>query len=116
VRKLIFDGKYLEAQALVQAKMMGNPIRQVSYQTVGEISLIFSASSNASDYRRELDLTRAVSTVTYRREGVNFKRETFVSPIDQVMVTRLTADKPASIGFQLGFETPMNARVSVEGP
>ncbi|WP_246050662.1 glycoside hydrolase family 95 protein [Asticcacaulis tiandongensis] len=116
VRKLIFDGKYLEAQELVQAKMMGTPIRQVSYQTVGEISLIFSASSNASDYRRELDLTRAVSTVTYRRDGVNYKRETFVSPIDQVMVTRLTADKPGRISFQLGFETPMNATVSVEGP
>ncbi|MFT4089131.1 MAG: glycoside hydrolase family 95 protein [Asticcacaulis sp.] len=116
VRKLIFGGKYLEAQELVRAKMMGNPIRQVSYQTVGEISLIFSASSNASDYRRELDLTRAVSTVTYRREGVNYKRETFVSPIDQVMVTRLTADKPGSISFQLGFETPMNAKVSIESP
>ncbi|MEM9966089.1 MAG: glycoside hydrolase family 95 protein, partial [Asticcacaulis sp.] len=116
VRQLIFDGKYLEAQELVQAKMMGTPIRQVSYQTVGEISLIFAASSNASDYRRELDLTRAVSTVTYRRDGVNYKRETFVSPIDQVMVTRLTADKPGRISFQLGFETPMNAKVSVEGP
>ena len=114
VRRLIFDGKYLEAQALIQERMMADPIRQVSYQTVGEINLVFSASSAASAYRRELDLTRAVSTVTYRRDGVTYKRETFISPIDQVLVMRLTADKPASIGFQLGFETPMNAEVRIE--
>ncbi|WKL57144.1 glycoside hydrolase family 95 protein [Asticcacaulis sp. ZE23SCel15] len=115
VRKLIFDGQYLEAQALIQAKMMANPIRQVSYQTIGELILTFGPSSNASAYRRALDLTRAVSTVTYRQNGVTYTRETFISPVDQVLVVRLTADKPGSISFQLGFETPMAAAVAVEG-
>ncbi|OYW79574.1 MAG: alpha/beta hydrolase, partial [Asticcacaulis sp. 32-58-5] len=116
VRKLIFDGQYLEAQALIQARMMANPIRQVSYQTIGEITLIFGPSSNASGYRRELDLTRAVSTVTYRQNDVTYTREAFISPVDQVLVVRLTADKPGSVSFQLGFETPMAAAVAVEGP
>ena len=113
VRKLIFAGKYLEAQELIQAQMMADPIRQVSYQTIGEMWLTFGVSSNASAYRRELDLTRALSTVTYRQDGVNFKRETFISPIDQVLVMRLTADKPGSINFQLGFETPQVGNVAI---
>jgi alpha-L-fucosidase 2 len=115
VRKLIFDGKYVEAQELIQARMMADPIRQVSYQTIGEMWLTFGVSSNASGYRRELDLTRALSTVTYRQDGVIYKRETFISPVDQVLVMRLTADTPGSIDFQLGFETPQVGSVSVEG-
>ena len=94
VRKLIFDGKYLEAQELIQAQMMADPIRQVSYQTIGEMWLTFGVSSNASGYRRELDLTRSLSTVTYRQDGVTYTREIFISPVDQVMVMRLTADRP----------------------
>ena len=115
VRKLIFAGKYLEAQELIQAQMMADPIRQVSYQTIGEMWLTFGVSSNASGYRRELDLTRALSTVTYRQDGVNFKRETFISPVDQVLVMRLTADTPGSIDFQLGFETPQVGNVVIDG-
>ncbi len=114
VRRLIFAGKYVEAQELIQAQMMADPIRQVSYQTIGEMWLTFGVSSNASGYRRELDLARAVSTVSYRRDGVNYTRETFISPVDQVLVMRLTADKPGSIDFQLGFETPQVGSVSLE--
>jgi alpha-L-fucosidase 2 len=113
VRNLIFAGKYLEAQELIQAQMMADPIRQVSYQTIGEMWLTFGVSSNASGYRRELDLTRAVSTVTYRQDDVTYTRETFISPVDQVMVMRLTADKPGSVDFQLGFETPQVGNVTI---
>ena len=115
VRKLIFAGKYVEAQELIQAQMMADPIRQVSYQTIGEMWLTFGVSSNAANYRRELDLTRAVSTVTYRQDGVNYGRETFISPVDQVLVMRLTADRPGSIDFQLGFETPQVGNVAMSG-
>lgn len=116
IRKLIFEGKYLEAQALIQAKFMGNPMRQVSYQTIGEMTLTFGPSSNASAYRRELDLTKALSTVTYRQDGVTYKRETFISPVDQVLVMRLSADKPGKVSFQLGFETPQLGAVTIESP
>ncbi|UDF05552.1 glycoside hydrolase N-terminal domain-containing protein [Asticcacaulis sp. AND118] len=114
IRKLIFDGRYLEAQELIQAKFMGNPMRQVSYQTIGELALTFGPSSNASAYRRELDLTRALSTVTYRQDGVTYRRETFITPVDQVLVMRLSADKPGQIGFHLNFETPQVGAVRVE--
>ena len=41
IRNLIFDGKYVEAQRLIDAHFMGNPVRQVSYQTIGELTLTF---------------------------------------------------------------------------
>jgi alpha-L-fucosidase 2 len=115
-RKLVFAGKYIEARDLIQAKMMGNPMRQVSYQTIGELWLTFGVSSGAGGYRRELDLSQALSTVTYSQNGVKFTRETFISPVDQVMVMRITADKPGCVNFQLGFETPQAGAVVIESP
>jgi alpha-L-fucosidase 2 len=116
IRKLIFEGKYVEAQKRIDAHFMGNPVSQVSYQTIGELTLTFGPSSNASGYRRELDLTKALSTVTYRQDGVTYTRETFISPVDQVLVMRLSADAPGKISFQLGFETPQVATVAIESP
>lgn len=116
IRKLIFDGKYVDAQRLIDAQFMARPINQVSYQTIGELTLTFGPSSSASGYRRELDLTKALSTVIYRQDGVTYRRETFISPVDQVLVMRLSADKPGKVSFQLGFETPQVGAVAIESP
>jgi alpha-L-fucosidase 2 len=40
---------------------------------------------------------------------VNFKREVFSSPVDQVIVVRLTADKPGKISFMARMQTPQDA-------
>src|ERR1700742_2853105 len=34
-RKLVFEGKYDEAQKLISEKMMAQPLRQMPYETVG---------------------------------------------------------------------------------
>ena len=47
-----------------------------------------------TDYRRELDLDRAVVRVRYRVGGTTFTREVFSSAPDQAIVVRLTADGP----------------------
>lgn len=54
-----------------------------------------SVAADAS-YRRELDIGRAVHTTTYTKDGVRFTREYFSSHPDDVMVFRLTANKPGS--------------------
>lgn len=61
----------------------GSPYRAVTKQPQASPS-----------YRRELDLTRAVHTTTYQQEGVTYRREYFASNPDQVLVFRLTADRP----------------------
>ena len=70
VRELIAQGKYVEAQALANEKMMARPLRMPSYQTVGDLLLTFGASGFAEGYRRELDLDTAVAGVEYRQDGV----------------------------------------------
>lgn len=53
------------------------------------------------NYKRELRLNYAVSTVSYEYDGVNYKREYFANYPSNVIVVRLTADQPGKISFTL---------------
>ncbi len=112
VRRLIFDGKYKEADQLITAKVMAKPLRQMPYETVGDLLLQFPESPSVQDYRRDLNLDTAVVTVSYAAGGVKFKREVFSSPVDQVIVVRITADKKGSVSFTAGMKSPQKAEIS----
>ena len=114
VRALIAEGKYLDAQNLVEEKMMARPLRMPSYQTVGDLTFSFSTSAYVQDYRRDLDLDSACARGRFVREGVTFTRESFASAVDQVIVTRISVDRPGALGFHAGFETPMPGAVAIE--
>ena len=106
VRELLFAGKYAEAQKLAQENMMGDKKTNSSYQTLGDLQLEFLNQQNISEYRRELDLETAVAKVSYRTEKAFFTREIFSSAPDQVLVVRLTADKPGALAFNLKYSRP----------
>jgi alpha-L-fucosidase 2 len=108
-RALIFAGKYREAHKLIEAKMMARPLWQAAYQPVGSLLLNFPDVAAVRDYRRDLDLATAIARVSYEVGGVHFVREIFASPIDQVIVVRLSADKPGKVGFSAHFSTPQTA-------
>ena len=91
VRQLIFDGRYAEAEALANRFCMARPHLQMSYQPAGYLRLDF-AHEEAEDYRRALNLDRALATVSYASGGVRFRREAFISSVDQVLVLRASAD------------------------
>ena len=94
VRRLLFAGQPREAYALAERKLMGKPWRLESYQSLGDLRLNFDHEGEIADYRRELDLDTAIARVTYRVDGVRYTREVFASHPDQVIVVRLTVDRP----------------------
>jgi alpha-L-fucosidase 2 len=115
VRQLITEGKYREAARLISAKVMAKPLGQMPYQTVGDLLLMFSGGTNVENYRRELNLDTATVTIGYTVEGVRYTRELFANAPENVIVVRLTADKPGKISFAAGMKTPMKATVATEG-
>jgi len=106
VRKLIFEGKQREAEKLAMEKMMSVPLRQEQYQPFGDLRLEFPGHDKVSDYRRELDIDSAVATVSYRVGDATFTREVFSSFPDQVIVVRLTSDKPGQLTFTATMDSP----------
>ena len=114
-RRLIFAGKYDDAAKLISDKMMAVPLRQLPYQTMGDLFLDFGTNAAPENYRRDLDLDMAVASVNYTANGVYFKRERFSSAVDQVIVVRLTADQPGRISFAAGMTTPQKFAVTTDG-
>jgi alpha-L-fucosidase 2 len=113
VRKLLFNGKYVEAEKTAQEKIMGtiDPSSLHTYQTLGDLHLFFSPYRNVSDYRRELDLETAVACVNYLADGVRYTREIFSSAPDDVLVIRLTADRKGSLSFNVLLSRPGNKAI-----
>ena len=66
IRKLLFEGKQADAQRLASEHFMSTPLRQMPYQPFGDLTLTFAGHDKATGYRRELDIDRAVSTVSYK--------------------------------------------------
>lgn len=115
VRQLVNEGKYREAANLISAEVMARPLGQMPYQTIGDLLLTFPHANNVESYRRELDLDTAAAGVSYTSGGVRFTREVFANAPANVIVMRLTADKPGSISFSAGMKTPMKATVETDG-
>jgi alpha-L-fucosidase 2 len=108
IRRLIFAGEYAAASALAGEKVMpgkGRP-NGMPYQTVGDLQLHFPGHENPSNYRRELSLDDATVRIGYDAGGVHYTREIFTSLTDQVIVVRLTADKPGALAFTATWATP----------
>src|SRR5687768_9451210 len=111
VRRLLASGRYRDAATLVSEKVMAKPLAQMPYQTLGDLTLTFPQVASAEDYRRHLDLGTATAHVSYRSSGVAFEREVFASNPDQVIVVRLTADRPGQISFEARMQTPQRASI-----
>ena len=117
-RRLLFEGKYVEAQDVIQEKLMGLRIEKGlhTYQTLGDLELLFPRREEVADYRRELDLDEAVARVSYRADGATFKREAFASPVDEALVVRMTCDRPGMIDFEAKLSRPEAVTVEIVSP
>lgn len=98
IREMLFSSRYAEAEQLVAKEMLGDrPMG--AYQPLSDLTLDFDGGGEVSDYRRELDLDTAIARIRYRQGDAVFTREIFVSAPAQVLVVRLTCDKPDRISL-----------------
>lgn len=100
IQKYLFEGKPLEAHKLFGRSLMGYPVEQQKYQSLANLHLFMDDDSIVDSYNRTLDLTRGIVSVEYKSKGVKYRREVFSSAPHQVLVVRLTADKPGTISFR----------------
>jgi alpha-L-fucosidase 2 len=98
--------KQKQAETLAERECMSQPMRQMAYQPFGDVRLLFPAPERVSHYRRELNLDTAVARVGARAGEVTFARQCFASHPDQVIVWRMTADKPEGVSFTARFASP----------
>ncbi|KAJ7107518.1 glycosyl hydrolase family 65, N-terminal domain-containing protein [Mycena epipterygia] len=116
-RELVNAGNYQAAQDYLNEYCMGIPISQTSYQPAGSLLLNFTAGTGpVTNYRRQLDLTTSVASVTYTQDNVTYIREAFVSHPAQVIIVRLSASQPNRLSFTASLTSPMtNPQTALSG-
>ncbi|MCG8311058.1 MAG: glycoside hydrolase N-terminal domain-containing protein [Cytophagales bacterium] len=90
VKTLIKEGKLDEVNKIVGDEWIGRA--QPCYQPFGNLFIELDHSEDVQDYRRELDISKAICRTSYSVDNVKYQRETFASFPDQVIVTNLTSN------------------------
>jgi alpha-L-fucosidase 2 len=93
-----------------QTLWTGDEIKMGAYQPFGDLFLDFPTAT-ATNYRRELDLSTAIHSVSFQVNGANYRREIFSSHPDKVIVIRLTADRPGSVSGTIRLTDMHQARI-----
>ncbi|XMO85368.1 glycoside hydrolase N-terminal domain-containing protein [Algibacter sp. AS12] len=112
VRSLLEEGEYIKAETEAQ-KMMGIPVKQMAYQPLGDLFLLFPQGEKTQNYRHELDLETAVSTVTYNIGSTKYKRQVFASHPDQSIVMKVESSAKNRVSFDLLLTSPHNSITQV---
>ncbi|MGZ3754105.1 MAG: glycoside hydrolase family 95 protein [Mucilaginibacter sp.] len=107
VRSLLVQKKYPEAQQLANKYIGQKGNGGMPYQLAGNLYINFPGHDNAIDYKRDLNIENATASVTYAFNGVHYKREYFTSFTDNVLMVRLTADKPRMITCNIRLQSPL---------
>lgn len=111
IREALKNEDYALADKL-NKKLQG--VFSQSYAPLGNLELTFP-DKKFSNYFRELNLENATATVSYTSDGINYRREHFISFPDKIMVIRFTADKKKSINFEVKFSGQLKYRVKTSG-
>jgi|GEM_PF-20380 len=123
-RGLFFEGKCSEGEAVMQKGVMSPRLHPRSYQTLGDLRLTLigddqdaiESTGGGESYRRGLDLSTAIATTRFEWGGVVFEREVFVSAPDQLLVVRVTSDRPGQISLDARLDRPADATTTADGP
>ncbi len=110
IREALKNEDYKLADQL-QRKLQGK--FSESYAPLGTLFLDFNQKGEPLNYRRELNISEAVSRVNYEIDGVKYSREYFISYPDQIMVIKLTANKKGALNFGVRFNSQLKYSAAI---
>ena len=102
-RKLVFSGKYREAEEVIRKNMLGE--FNESYLPLG--NLVFSFSNGEEEhipYKRELDIDQSIAKVCYEDAKGSYSREYFASFPAKAILIRMTAER-GELSFGVSYES-----------
>ena len=116
IRRMVFERRYADAEALINARMMARPLKQMPYQTAGDLTFTLPALATTDRYERALDLDTAIARVSFTSAGVHYVREVFASAIDGVIAVRLTVDRPGALDVAVDLQPGQIGKTEARGP
>ena len=111
IREALENDDYAKADKLQHSQQ--GKFSQV-YMPMAGLHILFNGGGEASNYRRELDLTNAVTTVNYTIGQTDYTRTYFVSHPDNVMVVELTAKGKGKINGVVELDSKLHYKTATE--
>jgi alpha-L-fucosidase 2 len=109
VRSLILEEKYQEAEELADRFLMGRPLKQMSFQPIGDLWIDQVYSGEVRGYRRSLNLRTALAETRFSVGATEFTRRVFASAADGIIAICLSADRPHSISADVTLTSEQEA-------
>lgn len=118
IRKLVKEGKVMEAQELGFQTLSGTCFNERVYQTAGDFKIDFFEENNygiecgfplnhkvpkvyLDTYKSVLDLEKACTIVCYKDEkGIQYTRKTWISAPDNMLFMKVSASEKGKINFR----------------
>ena len=101
--EMLRQGKHEQVETYIRKNWQGRQAEP--YQAFGDLFIRFHTTGEVTGYKRELDISRSLHTVSYMQNGIHFRRETYASFPDQVIVVKIKADKPV-LDFEISMSSP----------
>ena len=113
VREAVDRGDYAKASELWKANAQGPYTAR--YLPMANLMLDQLTRGEARNLYRELNISNALSTVTYEADGVKYRRTSFISYPDQVMVIKIAADRPQAVSLHSRLNSLLRYTVQTKG-
>lgn len=104
LRKLLFDKQYVAAQALSKQQLVAKQ-NGMSYQPAGDLYLHFPTHQRESNYYRDLNISKATSTVSYDVDGIHYTRTAIASLTGDVIAIQCKANKKNALTFSISLNS-----------
>jgi len=106
IRNLLFEGKNEEADRLFVKKFSNKSIIR-SHQTLGDLFIELD-HNNITDYRRDLNLSNATASVSYRSDGDIISEEIFVSKPHQAIIIQIESEARKGLNGKIRLSRPQD--------
>ncbi|GAB6007924.1 glycoside hydrolase family 95 protein [Dysgonomonas reticulitermitis] len=122
IRKLLFEKRNKEAQELMYKTFTckGKGSQGIDYGRFENfanlyIDFTYAESSEPIQYKRALDMNNALSTISFTKNNIEYKREYFTSFTDDIGLIRYTANKTKALNLKVSLQRDENFETYASG-
>lgn len=113
MRDCFFQGDYGKLHDLANKYLVGDNTNFGTHIPVGDMKLHFTHSPQVKNYIRSLNLESAIARTTYNVADTAYCREIFCSNPADVMIIKISADKPGAVGFDISFAFNKSTQIEI---
>ena len=116
LQQMFLDGKLAEGNQIAIDNLTGRTNTFGTHLPIGDLKIQFNyPNGEISDYRRQLDLATAVSTVSFKIGDTEYTREYIASNPKDVLAMNFTASRKNAISLTLKLDLKRKSEIRTEG-